>query len=232
MVQRRSRDYSDLFARLSASDYVVTATLTKDEAILPKPTEEELERLMAEEEVVHKYGSGVVHVGDMARGGILSTLAVVQQLCRQSDFRPGSQEQPDIRGPIYILVPTRELGRDADVEEFLSGKTYLLFLEKDPAQNQVDSLYQIDTTQTYYRAHLRLLGAVELPSDADKGKPGDWATPLLSTVTEFCDAVKPADTATKIANLTGLKLAAGDASLRQSAEDAITALKAATVKPQ
>jgi hypothetical protein len=233
MVQLRSRDNSDLFARLSASDYVVTATLTKQEFIPPKPTQGELDRLKSEEEEAQRYGSGTIHVpGDMARGGILYTLAAAQTLCRQADFRPGSQQQPDISGAIYILTPWRELGADADVEGFLSGKTYLLFLEKDPAQSQFGSLYEINTTRTYYRAHLRLRGAVELPADADKGKPADFATPLLTAVTALCDAVKPADTLVKIGNLTSLRLSTDDAGLRRSAEAAIKSLEVGPTKPQ
>jgi len=163
---------------------------------------------------------------------MLYTLTVTAPVCRQADFRLDPAEQASLKNPVYILIPRRETGSDADVERFDPGATYLLFIEKDPAQDQFGALYQIDAVRTYYRAHLRSRGVLQLPSAADKGGPRDRVTPVVSAVNALCDAVKPADYIGKIGNLTGLMYSSSDPNLRQGAEDAITILKAARAKQQ
>jgi hypothetical protein len=233
MPYRNEADLSDLFARVSASDYVVIAKLSKSAYIPPRPSKEKLDRLRLDEETATKAGGGVINPpNDMTKSGMLYTLTVTASVCRQADFRLDPEEQASLRSPVYMLIPWREGGSDADVERFDPGATYLLFIEKDQAQDKFGALYQLDTTRTYYRAHLRSRGVLQLPSADNKGGPGDKVTPVVSAVTTLCDAVKPADYIGKIGSLTGLMYSSSDPNVRQAAEDAITVLKAARAKQQ
>ncbi len=227
-------DLSTLFARVSGSDFVVMARLDKIEVIRPRLSSEEADRFRREQEAASKAPVGTVVTvrvpHDMSKAGVLFRLQTTRTLCRQSDFRPDSRELGELSGPVYVLVPYREAGSDSIGEEFAPGRSYLVFLEKDPRQGQFGSLYEIDTTRTYYRAHLRSRGVIQLA--APGGRSSDRATALLSAVTALCDAVKPADAATKIANLTALMNATTtDPGLRQSADAAIKALRAAQATP-
>ena len=108
-------------------------------------------------------------------------------------------------------------------EFLLTGSEYLLFLRRDPKQEEIVSKYELDPKLTYYRGFELGRDAVRLPAPADRGKPRDQATPLLSAVTAFCDALKPSTASGKIGALTVLGTSRPE--LKEAADAAIRALQ-------
>jgi hypothetical protein len=223
MPYRNLADTNGLFERASASSYVVVATATGGKGILNKLTAEQAETLRRDLEAP---GDGVVHTGiDMRKSAIRYDLHITRTVCSQSDFHSSAAALPSPDEPSYIVVPWAEMGSDADVEGFVEGKSYLVFLEKDPQQEHFGELYRIDLSQTYYRAHLRSRGVLELPS-GDPAKSTMPGARLLAAVTQLCEAVKPAEAAVKISNLGRLSETTNDPGLKASAEAAIVSLRA------
>jgi hypothetical protein len=99
-----------------------------------------------------------------------------------------------------------------------------LFLRRVPKQEEITSKYELDSKLTYCRAIELSRGAVRMPTPADRGKPNDHATPLLSAVTAFCDALKPGTAGGKIGALKVLKVS--NPELQEAADAAIQALQA------
>lgn len=228
-------DFSTLYGRVSASDSVGIVALLKVEIIRPKLTADEAERLRQDQEAATRAPAGVVSTVsipyDISKSAFLYTLEITRAICGRSDFGLSPREQSVIGTRISVLVPWRESGADGIGEMFAPGRSYLVFLEKDPGQNQFGSLYEVDTTRTYYRAHRRSRGVV--PLSGETARPQERAATLLSAVGAVCEAVRPADYATKIANLRALIDAPHtDPGLRQSAQAAVNGLMAAQSRPQ
>jgi hypothetical protein len=219
-------DTTALFERASASSYVVVATVVDSKLINNKLTAEEAEAHRRELQASEGKELGVFRIPyEMPKSAFRYSLDVSQTLCRQSDFHPALHGLPAPDAPTYVVVPWSEMGRDADVEDFGKGQSYLVFLEKDPQQGKFGELYEIDLARTYYRAHLRSRGVVELPP-GDPAKSSAPGARLLTAVTQLCDAVRPTDLEAKLANLARLRDSTQDLGLKTSAEAAITALRA------
>jgi len=222
-------DYSDLFDRVKASDYVAVVKVTKLDWILGRQSSEQIEQLRQAE--ARKDSSGLAPVRSPSGGGPLYTLSVTRTVCRQGDFRMGGEESQDIAGPFHIFLPWKEVGyTHTDSEHLVLGDSYLVFLRKDPAETLASS-YDIDTIQAYYRAHQGERGAILLPPEATGDAVPRPAKALLSAVTSLCDAARPANSLSKISNLTALSQSTGDAGLRRSAEAALRALAGASDGP-
>jgi hypothetical protein len=213
-------DVRDIYARISASAFVVRGHVQGRESVLP-----------------------VRNLGVAADGKVLDsvppfgfpdlvTIAVDQVLCRRSDFSASGPQPPVPVGSVKMLIPKDEpqwkcefgFSPDCFTEELLKDREYLLFLREDPRSATPSSLYRVPAGVTYYRAVLGFWGASLLPRTG-----AEW--PLLTAVTALCDAVQPPDVPSKLARLRAL-LVTADPLWRGEVDRTIRALEAAQRTPQ
>lgn len=224
-------DLGNLYERVSGSEFVVTARAASVKGVSERQTasEEELEAKLRAD------GTLLLGGGDF---GYLFTATVTGTVCRRTDFRSGSSEPAPLAGPVYLFVPNSEPlstpslfnpYRRNQKEFLLPGSEYLLFLRRDPKQEEIVSRYELDSKLTYYRGFELSRDTVRMPAPGDRGKPNDRATPLLSAVTAFCEAVKPGSVGGKIAGLAALKYS--NPELQEAADAAIRALQPAEDLP-
>jgi hypothetical protein len=215
-------DFKNLYERVSGSEFVVTAQATGWKTVIERQT-------LSEDELEARSRAGTMTRLD---GGPVFMATVTGTLCRQSDFQPGSAEPAPLAGPVYLFVPESEPQFNPSLFEryrrngkefLLPGSEYLLFLRRDPKQEEIFSKYELDPKLTYYRGFELARGAVRLPAPADRGKPGNGAMATLSAVTAFCAALQPGTASGKIGALTDLKTTRPE--LQEAADAAIRALQ-------
>jgi hypothetical protein len=209
----------DIYARISASAFVVRGHVQQREFVLP-----------------------VGNLGIAPDGKVLDsvppfgppdlvTIAVDQVLCRRSDFSAAGAQPPVPVGSVKMLIPQDEpqwkcefgFAPDCATEELFKDREYLLFLREDPRSATLSSLYKVPAGVTYYRTVLGFRGATRLPRTG-----AEW--PLLTAVTALCDAVQPPDMPSKLARLRALSVTA-DPRWRGEVDRTIRALEAAQSKP-
>lgn len=215
-------DFDNVLDRVSGSEFVVKGKVL-DLAVVPKRLPlAELGRLSIEDKF----------------GGTLFTIEPRETVCRQSDFSATASQAAPLAGLVYIFVPWREPrtpGKDNPYrwiysESLAKGREYLLFLRRNPRQDELVKDSQLDPGLIYYRTYEGDRGAVELPEAARQGQPRDFITPLVSAVTALCEAVKAPDVETKIRNLNAVRDHSTDVAWRQSVDAAIKALQQAQTR--
>ena len=224
--------FERLYDRASRSEFVATGTVVDEKPLWIRRSETE-----------DADPGGLVIVKVTAPGHLYS-VDIGQVLCQQSDFATaGASVAPPVRR-VYIFLPPKEADKRSDLYPALPvaaewprvGRKYLFFLVKDAQKDALAPAYQLDLKLPYYRTFDGGAGAVELPSEQDKGGPRDFATPVLEAVTALCGAVRPADPIVKLVQLRALRQTADPrwrdrADWRANLEAAIGAIERLQGKP-
>ncbi len=213
-------EYRQLYERIARSEMVITGRVVKAE--------------LAGLRVLHlgpPEGGGVRSTTvEEGRGGWHYTIEVEETPCSQADSTVNPTRMT-VGTPVHLFVRGERSwhsdlypGQYTGPEVLADGKKYLVYLFRHPRQKELTDTYKLPEGVVYYRAFDHDMGVYELPVTKDSGSKPSRATRLLSTLTTFCEAVRPTDVSVKLQRLRALRDQA-EPSWRDSVETAIRALE-------
>ena len=204
-----AHNVASLYKRASASEFVAIGTVTKTQTVKSRKTIAQLDQ-------IRQTGNAPPDFNPTGKIGILYTISVEQVLCRKADFAASPPQTIPEPSEVLMFIPLNDGMLYSERAKL--NETDLLFLTVPAEQKQWKEDYDLDRSQTYYRATWNSAGVVSL------SEPGP-DPPILDKITQLCQAVQSADPAQKIAALDKLA-ASGDPVLAKEAEEAKKGMQA------
>ncbi len=219
--------------RLAASEHVVLGTVIKRDEVPTRVFKQQLSEMQKLEEA-GRDKEALEKWSRLEWGSTLSyfVVRVEKSLCQQADFLAGSATKSVPNEILLLNSWAAPLDAGYRNEILQPGRRYLFSLTRPADMAEKLDGFDLDKKQTYYEVLGHSDGAVELPSDADRGKPfspagykadRDFASPVLEAATALCQAVAPANVFQKMDALERLK-SSSDLSMRENAETALKLL--------
>lgn len=196
---------------LVASDLVVVGRVVGTNGVVKRLTPEEIKRVWDSVGVSGTYG------------GALFRFKVTEVLCERGDVpgggaedRNGTQTGKTVRPtelPVFVPGNAPLSDDQGPVEWYVPGRSYLLFAEKYPHEEELIRANKLDAGIDYYRAYLGGEGIIEMPKGEQQ----------LARVRKLCEAVRQARLEMKLGMLNQLR-GTGDDVLDSAADELIRIL--------